>query len=83
MDPKLHHIEIAVKDIASATEDNRRRLGCELEGGLIHDPVRTAFIQFLKLPGDSVLIELVAPDGPESELNSRIGPKVIVKQPIL
>jgi methylmalonyl-CoA/ethylmalonyl-CoA epimerase len=70
MDLSLHHIGITVKDISIATEDYRRRLGCELEGGLVHDPVQTAYIQFLRLPGDSVLIELVAPDGPESKLSN-------------
>jgi methylmalonyl-CoA/ethylmalonyl-CoA epimerase len=68
MNLRLHHIGISVSDIAQATEDYRRRLGCELVGGVIHDPVQTAFIQFLRFPGDSVLIELVAPDGPESKL---------------
>ena len=69
---QLHHIGIAVGDIALATEDYRRRLGCELAGGLVHDPVQTAFIQFLRLPGDSVLIELVAPDGPGSHLRGAV-----------
>lgn len=61
-----------MSDIAQATEDYRSRLGCELEGGLFHDPVQTAFIQFLRLPGDSVLLELVAPDGPTSKLNNAV-----------
>ena len=74
MDLNLHHIGIAVADISRATEDYRSRLGCELEGGLFHDPVQTALIQFLRLPGDSILIELVAPDGPASRLS-----KVILK----
>jgi catechol 2,3-dioxygenase-like lactoylglutathione lyase family enzyme len=72
MNLQLHHIGIAVEDIAQATEDYRRRLGCTPEGGVIHDPVQTAFIQFLRLAGDSVLIELVAPDGPESKLRNAV-----------
>ena len=68
----LHHIGIAVRDIAQATADYHRRLGCELEGGVVHDPVQTAFIQFLRFPGDSVLIELVAPDGPQSKLTNAV-----------
>jgi methylmalonyl-CoA/ethylmalonyl-CoA epimerase len=72
MNLSLHHIGIAVADIASATADYQRRLGCELQGEVVHDPVQTALIQFLKLPGDSVLIELVAPDGPESKLNNAV-----------
>jgi len=72
MDLRLHHIGIAVKDISEATEDHERRLGCERVGGVVHDPVQTAFIQFLRFPGDSVLIELVAPDGPESKLRNAV-----------
>lgn len=68
----LHHIGIAVEDINRAAEDHRRRLGCQLEGGLVHDPVQTALIQFLRVPGDKVLIELVAPDGPSSKLASAV-----------
>lgn len=52
------------------SEPSRLRTG----GGLFHDPVQTALIQFLRLPGDSILIELVAPDGPASRLS-----KVILK----
>jgi methylmalonyl-CoA/ethylmalonyl-CoA epimerase len=72
MNLSLHHIGIAVADISIATADYRRRLGCELQGELVHDPVQTALIQFLRLPGDSVLIELVAPDGPKSKLNNAV-----------
>ena len=60
MNLRLHHVGIAVRDIARATEDHERRLGCRREGSLLHDPTQTALIQFLRLPGDSVLIELVA-----------------------
>ncbi len=68
MDLRLHHIGIVVRDIARATEDHRRRLGCQPVGQLVHDPVQTALIQFLSVPDDPVLIELVAPDGPKSLL---------------
>ncbi|MGP0068107.1 MAG: VOC family protein [Isosphaeraceae bacterium] len=72
MDLHLHHIGIAVLDISRAVEDYQRRLGCELRGDVVHDPVQTAFIQFLRFRGDSVLIELVAPDGPESRLGNAV-----------
>jgi methylmalonyl-CoA/ethylmalonyl-CoA epimerase len=72
MDLRLHHIGVAVRDISQATEDYRRCFGCELEGELVHDPVQTAYIQFLRLPGDSVLIELIAPDGPESKVRNAV-----------
>ena len=72
MDLQLHHIGVAVRDIGRATEDHRRRLGCQTVGELYHDPVQTAFIQFLSVPGDPVLIELVAPDGPTSKLAAAV-----------
>lgn len=72
MNLKLHHIGIAVEDIARAAEDHRRRLGCEPVGGVVHDPVQTALIQFLRVPGGSTLIELVAPDGPKSKLAAAV-----------
>ena len=37
---------------------------------VIHDPLQTAFVQFLKLAGDRTYLEFVAPDGPESKLVS-------------
>ena len=70
MDLRLHHIGITVEDIAAATDDYQQRLGCVLDGERFHDPVQTALIQFLKFPGDSVLIELIAPDGPDSKLSN-------------
>jgi methylmalonyl-CoA/ethylmalonyl-CoA epimerase len=72
MDLRLHHIGIAVRDIVRATEDHLRRLGCRPVGEKVHDPVQTAMIQFLSVPGDPVLIELVAPDGPKSTLAAAV-----------
>jgi methylmalonyl-CoA/ethylmalonyl-CoA epimerase len=72
MDLELHHIGIAVGDISQAVEDHRRRFGCEPEGRVIHDPVQTAFIQFLRVRGSPALIELVAPDGPGSKLKKAL-----------
>ena len=72
MDLRLHHIGIAVRDIERATQDHQRRLGCEPISGVVHDRVQTAFIRFLKVPGESVLIELVAPDGPASALSRAV-----------
>jgi methylmalonyl-CoA/ethylmalonyl-CoA epimerase len=72
MDLRLHHIGIAVRDVSRATEDYVLRLGCQPEGTIIHDSIQTAFIQFLRFRGDSVLLELVAPDGPESKLRNAV-----------
>jgi len=35
---------------------------------VIRDPIQTAFVQFLKMPCESVCLELVAPDGEGSKL---------------
>jgi methylmalonyl-CoA/ethylmalonyl-CoA epimerase len=64
----LHHIGIVVGDIANSTMEYAIRLGCQIRSPIIHDPVQTAYIQFLSQPGDSVFLELVSPDGPESKL---------------
>jgi methylmalonyl-CoA/ethylmalonyl-CoA epimerase len=72
MELKLHHIGIAVANINEATADYERRLGCERVKGQFHDPEQTALIQFLRFPGDSVLFELVAPDGPSSKLSNAV-----------
>ena len=42
------------------------RFGYEVRTPVIHDPLQTAFVQFLALPGDRVYLEFVSPDGPES-----------------
>ena len=57
-----------MQDIAQATEHYVRRLGFEVRGPIIHDPVQTAYVRFLSQPGDSVFLELVSPDGPDSKL---------------
>ena len=69
---RLHHVGIVVEDIATASVDYARRLGYELKSGIIHDPVQTAYVQFLHLPGDNALLELVAPDGPSSKLSNAL-----------
>jgi methylmalonyl-CoA/ethylmalonyl-CoA epimerase len=65
---KLHHVGYAVRQIEATAETYCNRFGYVAATGAIHDPLQTAFVQFLALPGDSVYLELVAPDGPESKL---------------
>jgi methylmalonyl-CoA/ethylmalonyl-CoA epimerase len=65
---RTHHIGVLVKDIASAAVSYAENLGYETKSKIFHDPVQTAFVQFLALPGDSVCLELIAPDGPDSRL---------------
>ena len=64
----LHHVGYAVKEIAPAAEMYVRCLGYHVMTNVIHDPLQTAMLQFLRLPGDAAYLELVAPDGPESKL---------------
>ena len=68
MKMRLHHIGVVAKDLAGAAELYRLRFGYEPSGGVVHDPEQTAYVQFLRLPGDEVLMELVAPDGAGSKL---------------
>jgi methylmalonyl-CoA/ethylmalonyl-CoA epimerase len=65
---RLHHVGHAVKEIAPAAELYVRRYGYQVVAPAIHDPAQTAHVQFLRLPGDSVFFEIVAPDGPASKL---------------
>jgi methylmalonyl-CoA/ethylmalonyl-CoA epimerase len=68
----LHHVGIVVADIAGTSKDYAIRLGCQIRSPIIHDPAQTAYVQFLSQPGDSVFLELVSPDGPESKLASAL-----------
>jgi len=69
---RLHHIGIVVPDVAVASAEYTERLGYESASQIIHDPVQTAYVQFLQLPGDGALLELVAPDGPASKLSNAL-----------
>lgn len=55
-------------EIRRAAADYVRRFGYEVTSEVIHDPVQTAYVQFLRLPGDLPYLELVMPDGPQSKL---------------
>ncbi|MEO8194745.1 MAG: VOC family protein [Gemmatimonadales bacterium] len=69
---RLHHVGIAVSAIEPNTEIYIERFGYISCGDIVHDPVQTAYVQFLRLPGDHVFVEFVAPDGPESKLTNAI-----------
>jgi methylmalonyl-CoA/ethylmalonyl-CoA epimerase len=64
----LHHIGVVVAEIGPAVAAYIADFGYEIHSPASHDPVQTVFYQFLRLPGDSTYLELVAPDGPESKL---------------
>lgn len=65
---KLHHVGIAVPEIERARTHYTDALGYEAVSKIIHDPVQTAYVCFLKLDGDPSYLELVAPDGEDSKL---------------
>ena len=67
-DLRLHHIGVLVRDIP-ASLGFYEKAGYIVESGLIHDPVQTAYVQFLRLPSDSVYVELISPDGESSKLS--------------
>jgi methylmalonyl-CoA/ethylmalonyl-CoA epimerase len=68
----LHHVGILVSNIEQATEDYIRRYGFEIRSPIVHDPNQTAYVRFLSLQGDSVFVELVSPDRPESKLSNAL-----------
>jgi methylmalonyl-CoA/ethylmalonyl-CoA epimerase len=72
MELHLHHVGIVVKDIPSAVAEYVTYLGYEITTEIIHDPLQTAFVQFLRLPGERVFMEFVAPDGEESKLTNAL-----------
>ena len=68
----LHHVGYAVPEIATLADAYVRRYGYEIVTPVIHDPLQTALVQFLRLPGDAAYLEFVAPDGPESRLAATV-----------
>jgi methylmalonyl-CoA/ethylmalonyl-CoA epimerase len=63
----LHHVGMLVKKIPEAVEFYVQ-MGYEIKTPIIHDPIQTAYVRFLKLAADRVFLELVSPDGPDSKL---------------
>ena len=69
---RLHHVGYAAREIAPVAQMYVARFGYEYITPEIHDPIQTARVQFLKLAGDSVYLEFVAPDGPQSKLTDAV-----------
>jgi methylmalonyl-CoA/ethylmalonyl-CoA epimerase len=65
---QLHHVGYVTKNIDPVASMYVSRFGYRHTTPVIHDPVQTALVQFLQLPGDQAYLEFVAPDGPESKL---------------
>lgn len=68
----VHHVGIVVKDIPEVAERYARRYGYLTRSDIMHDPIQTAFVQFLQIPGDPVFIELVSPDREGSKLSNSL-----------
>lgn len=69
---RFHHLGILVKSVPDAAAAYARRYGYEVRSPVIHDPVQTAHVQFLALPGEAFYLELVSPDGPDSKLSNAL-----------
>ena len=65
----LHHNGYATNDLDRTATQLERRFGYVRESAIIHDPVQTAQVLFLRLPRGRTWVELVAPDGPQSKLS--------------
>jgi methylmalonyl-CoA/ethylmalonyl-CoA epimerase len=65
---QLHHIGLLVRSIERATELQVARYGYRIESPIIHDPVQTARVRFLRLPQGAHWLELVAPEDAQSRL---------------
>ena len=69
---RLHHVGILVRDIESAAREYVSHMGYSVRTPKLHDPAQTAYVQFLALPGERTLLELVAPDSPRSRLTNAL-----------
>ena len=67
---RLHHIGYAVDHIEPNAQAYITRFGYEPITPILHDPIQTAYVQFLKLPHDQTYLEFVAPDSPTSKLTA-------------
>jgi methylmalonyl-CoA/ethylmalonyl-CoA epimerase len=65
-------VGIVVRTIAEAAEAYTTRFGYEVAGEPVHDPRQTAWVQFLRLPGEAVYLELVAPDDGKGRLTAAL-----------
>jgi methylmalonyl-CoA/ethylmalonyl-CoA epimerase len=69
---RLHHVGVLVADIAAATSTYVKDFSYEVVSDIILDPMQTALVRFLQLPGDDSYLELVAPSGAESKLSNAL-----------
>jgi methylmalonyl-CoA/ethylmalonyl-CoA epimerase len=70
---RLHHVGVVVADIDRAAEQYAARFGYRAVSDKIHDGIQTAWVQlFAEESPCDVLLELVAPDGPDSKLSNAL-----------
>jgi methylmalonyl-CoA/ethylmalonyl-CoA epimerase len=72
---QMHHVGIVVEDLAASASEYVRRYGYEIVSSPIEDPVQTAIVQFLRLPGAATYLELVTPRGEDSKLRGALKQK--------
>lgn len=72
---QLHHIGMLVKSIESSARQQVERYGYRIESQIILDPVQTAHVQFLRLPGGAHWLELVSPVDDQSKLQNALAKK--------
>ena len=68
----MHHIGYLVGNLAESARRFVESVGYVVESDPIADPVQTATVQFLRLPSDSVWLELVTPLGNPSKLDAAL-----------
>jgi methylmalonyl-CoA/ethylmalonyl-CoA epimerase len=69
---RLHHVGMVVQDISRTASIYVQRYGYEIRTEIIHDPTQTAYVQFLRLPGETVYLELVSPDSANSKVSGAL-----------
>lgn len=65
----FHHIGVAVRDLSKAIPIYKALFGYELKSGPFDDPIQNVSVCFLSRGGGDVVMELVAPLGPESPID--------------
>jgi methylmalonyl-CoA/ethylmalonyl-CoA epimerase len=68
----LHHMGYLVADIDVAAQRYVDRFGYCIESEKIEDPIQTAYVQFLRLPGQSSWLELISPNNEISKLTKAL-----------
>ena len=65
----FHHIGIAVRDLKSALSAYKNLFGYDLISGPIDDPIQNVSACFLSRGKDDMMVEIVAPLGPNSPID--------------